>query len=215
MYGSALVPHPASSPTIPRGAPIRAAASSSRDAHAETKDTGTGHQGTGLSRAQPVWSYLHRNWGHLGVYISPAGNPIHPQALFTSYHVWRRRLWSDLQVGPHGQSRLKIHPGRRNQTKLHPPSDTGSRSAAGSQRHRPLAFPVWRRWLGIRNADAPLWFTWDPVATKWGFQCQKREYEPAPRVSTRPKRSAPSFDIPSRSSAARRASRDEIDRRSR
>ena len=108
MYGSALVPHPASSPTIPRGAPIRAAASPSRDAHAETKDTGTGHQGTGLSRAQPIWPYLHRNWGHLGVYISPAGNPIHPQALFTSYHVWRRRLWSDLQVGPHGQSRLKF-----------------------------------------------------------------------------------------------------------
>ena len=156
MYGSALIPHPASSPTIPRGAPIRAAASSSRDAHAETKDTGTGHQGTGLSRAQPIWPYLHRNWGHLGVYISPAGNPIHPQALFTSYHVRRRRLWSDLQVGPHGQSRLKIHPGRRDQTKLHPPSDTGSRSAAGSQRHHPLAFTVWRCWLGIRNADAPL-----------------------------------------------------------
>ena len=68
--------------------------------------------------------------------------PDPPPALFTSYHVWRRRLWSDLQVGPHGQSRLKIHPGRRNQTKFHPPSDTGSRSAAGSQRHHPLAFTV-------------------------------------------------------------------------
>ena len=49
MYGSALIPHPASSPTIPRGAPIRAAASSSRDAHAETSQGhrhGTSGHGT-------------------------------------------------------------------------------------------------------------------------------------------------------------------------
>ena len=102
MYGSAL--NTSSCILSGLGGTHKGRCPSSRDAHAETKDTGTGHQGTGLSRAQPVWSYLHRNWGHLGVYISPAGNPIHPQALFTSYHVWRRRLWSDLQVGPHGRA---------------------------------------------------------------------------------------------------------------